>query len=102
MSKAAIVNLKTMFLGLQQEMLASLQVSQEHVPHPTAKGTATELRWAHMLEHYLPKRYAVASAFVLDSKGSLSQQQDLVIYDRQYTPFLLNHEHALYIPAEGI
>lgn len=103
MSKATpAVNLKSMFLGLQQEMRAAMSVTQQHVGHPTAKGNATELRWASMLEHYLPKRYAVATAFVLDSTGSLSQQQDLVVYDRQYTPFLLNHDDAVYIPAEGV
>jgi hypothetical protein len=74
----------------------------QHVSHPTAKGTATEVRWVNMLEKYLPNRYAVANAFLLDSTGKMSQQQDLVVYDRQYTPFLLNHDNALYIPAEGV
>jgi hypothetical protein len=55
-----------------------------------------------MLEKYLPKRYQVSNAFVIDSKGGISEQQDIVIHDRQYSPFLFNHAGALYIPAESV
>jgi hypothetical protein len=79
-----------------------LAVDRHHVPHPGAKGDATELHWLTLLERYLPKRYAVANAFVLDSTGTLSDQLDVVIYDRFYTPFLLNHNNGQYIPAEGV
>jgi hypothetical protein len=96
------IDLKALFLGLQKEMLAALAVDKQHLPHPGTKGDATELQWITLLEHYLPKRYAVAKAFVLDSTGTLSDQLDVVIYDRFYTPFLLNHNNAQYIPAEGV
>lgn len=55
-----------------------------------------------MLETYLPKRYCVSDAFVIDSTGGRSDQIDLVIYDRQYSPFLFNHHGALFIPAESV
>jgi hypothetical protein len=66
-------------------------------------GTASQQRWAQWLASYLPIRYRVeSSAFVVDSGGMISEEQDIVIFDRQYTPFLLKHDGATYIPAEGV
>ena len=55
-----------------------------------------------MLQKKLPKRYCVSDAFVIDSTGGRSDQIDLVIYDRQYSPFLFNHHGICYIPAESV
>jgi hypothetical protein len=41
-------------------------------------------------------------AFVLDSKGKMSEQIDIVVFDRQYSPFLFNQDGALYVPAESV
>jgi len=52
--------------------------------------------------HYLPKRYAADSAIVIDSTGRTSDQMDVVIYDPQYTPTLLDQHDHKYIPAEAV
>ncbi len=96
------VDLKRIFLGLQTEMVAKLQNSRANVKHPTAKGNVTESSWRRLLETYLPKRYAVESAFVIDSTGNLSEQIDLVIFDRHFSPFLFHEDGAIYIPAESV
>lgn len=96
------INPRTLFLGLQKSLVAELETSRSSINHPGTKGDATETNWISMLEKYLPKRYQVSKAFVIDSKGGISQQQDIVIYDRQYSPFLFNHVGALYIPAESV
>jgi hypothetical protein len=83
-------------------MIASLSATREVVPHPGTKGAATELQWLTMLNNYLPERYFVDSAFVLDCDGKLSDQIDIVIYDRQYSPFLFNQNFVKYIPAESV
>jgi hypothetical protein len=96
------IDLRTVFLQLQREMIAKLSADRVVVTHPSTKGDATELSWIEMLNQYLPKRYQAAKAFVLDSEGSLSEQIDIVIFDRQYSPFLFNHNGALYVPAESV
>jgi len=101
-SKTNTVNLREIFLGLQQEMTASLSSTRQAVPHPVAKGSAGELQWQTMLNNYLPERYFVDNAFVLDCEGNLSDQIDIVIYDRQYSPFLFNQNLVRYIPAESV
>ena len=55
-----------------------------------------------MLYKHLPKRYKVNRAFVIDSHGACSEQMDIVIHDRQYSPFVLNYGDALYVPAESV
>lgn len=91
-----------MFLGRQEQLISTLSTSRENILHPGTKGDVTELKWIEVLQIYLPERYRVASAFVLDSQGHLSEQIDVVVFDRHYSPFLFKEETALYIPAESV
>jgi hypothetical protein len=100
--KTKTVDLREIFLGLQKEMVASLSSSRQIIPHAGTKGTASELHWLTMLNNYLPERYFVDNAFVLDCDGNLSDQIDVVIYDRQYSPFLFNQNFVKYVPAESV
>jgi len=96
------VDLKNLFDGLQSQMLSRLTTISENVEHPTTQGDGTELNWIEMLKNYLPKRYKVDKAFVLDHEGNLSDQIDIVIYDQHYSPFLFNESGILYVPAESV
>jgi hypothetical protein len=96
------VDLGDVFLGLQKEMETALRSARRNVQHPTAKGDVSENSWRKLLKTYLPERYRVAEAFVVDSNGDISEQLDLVIFDRQYSPFLLYVDGACYIPAESV
>lgn len=95
-------DLKKIFLNLQEQMIAKLQTDRNIINHPGAKGDATELCWLDMLQSYLPKRYQAEKAFVIDSKSQLSDQIDVVIFDRQYSPFLFNQDETFYVPAESV
>lgn len=96
------ITLHTLFLELQKKLRADLECSRRSINHPGVKGAATETNWIDMFKKYLPERYQVSSAFVIDSKGGMSDQLDVVIYDRQYSPLLFNHAKAFYIPAESV
>jgi hypothetical protein len=39
---------------------------------------------------------------VVDSKGNFSQQIDVVVFDRQYSPFIFKIKEQLIIPAESV
>ena len=83
-------------------MLASLNVDREFIGHPGSKGDATEQHWIEFLRTYLPDRYKVDKAIVIDSTGNVSEQMDIVIYDAIYTPFIFNQDGFMYIPAESV
>jgi uncharacterized protein DUF6602 len=96
------LNLREIFIGLQVKMSAGLSNYREIIPHSGTKGDAAEIEWRAMLNQYLPRRYSADTAFVLDCEGNLSEQIDIVIYDRQYSPFLFNQNEAKYLPAESV
>jgi hypothetical protein len=39
------INLKTIFLSLQKQMIESLSSDREIIFHPTSKGDASEVNW---------------------------------------------------------
>lgn len=83
-------------------MLAQLNTNREIIQHPTSKGDALENVWIEWLRKYLPNRYCVEKAIIIDSIGNLSDQIDVVIFDQQYTPFVFSQNGIHYIPAEGV
>jgi len=96
------VDLQTLFAGLQNQMVAQLNTNRANITHQGAKGDALENAWIEWLKKYLPNRYSVDKAIVIDSEGSTSHQIDIVIYDNWFTPFIFTQNGFHYIPAEGV
>jgi hypothetical protein len=94
--------LTTILDGLQEQFEGSLRGSRLAVSHPGARGEASEEDWLRLLKSHLPQRYQTDRAFVIDSNGAMSEQIDIVIYDRQYSPFLYNQANQRYVPAESV
>lgn len=95
-------NLKDAFNGLQKQMSLELTTNRQLVSHAPSMGDVTEESWRSWLQKYLPKRYCVSKAFVVDHNGLTSHQIDLVIHDRQYSPFVWTLHNNNYIPAESV
>jgi hypothetical protein len=95
------VELPTLFCGLQDQMIASLRTGQA-LSHSGDKGQNSEENWLKVLRDFLPKRYQAEKASVIDSKGSVSDQIDIVIFDQQYSPFMFTQNGVHYVPAESV
>lgn len=89
-------------MALDEEMRLKLSSKIDEIYHPTSKGSESELNWIGLLRTYLPDRYTVDSGFVVDHEGNISDQIDVIIYDRHFTPFIFRGENIVYIPAEGV
>lgn len=98
---ATLITMRGLFESLQHELDARL-ASSTSVQHPTDKGDISEDGWRQMLEAYLPRRYRVARATIVDSRGGVSNNIDVVIYDRQYSPLLFHVGDVIYLPAESV
>ena len=96
------IKLKDLFSGLQKQIEVRFSTNREFIKHPGSKGDSLENVWIEWLREYLPNRYCVDKAFVIDSKGKLSHQLDLVIYDQHFTPFVFKQDGVSYIPVEGV
>lgn len=90
------------FEAKQRLMLAALGVMPQLTSHPGTKGSATEGQWRAMLRDFLPERYGVGEAFIIDSVGNQSQQIDLAIFDRQYSPLVFEDDGINFIPVESV
>ena len=96
------VDLKSLFGGLQSQMISQLNTNREFITHPGSTGDALENAWIEWLVNYLPNRYSVDKAIVIDHEGNTSHQIDIVIYDNWFTPFIFSQNGFHYIPAEGV
>lgn len=79
-----------------------LSVSREVFHHAPTKGDSSENTWLETLRNYLPKRYQIEKAHIVDSLGAFSEQIDIVIFDRQYSPFIFDFKGQKIIPAESV
>ena len=95
-------SLEILLSGLHDKVQQSLAISRVALGHTVTKGDSTEQVWLDLLNTYLPERYRAAKAHVADSRDAFSQQMDLVIFDRQYTPLIFKHEGQTVIPAESV
>ncbi|MBY5828647.1 hypothetical protein HFN47_00825 [Rhizobium leguminosarum] len=95
-------SLATLLEGLHQDLQQQLAISRRAFGHPVAKGDASEAAWLELLQKYLPKRYQAETGHVVDSNGEFSDQIDIVVFDRQYSPFIFNYKDQLIIPAESV
>ena len=91
-----------LFKGMQTQMLATLELGRAQITHNGEMGEAAEESWRKWLKDYLPKRYRVDKAIVVDCDGNTSDQIDIVIYDGQYSYFVFKHEQVIYVPAESV
>jgi hypothetical protein len=95
-------SLPVLLAGLHEDIQHRLKTVRQSLDHPGTKGDASEKVWLEMLQTYLPQRYQTASAHVVDSNGEFSEQIDVVVFDRQYSPFIFRYEGATIVPAESV
>ena len=95
-------SLSVLLADLHDDIQKKLEIVRRSLGHPVLKGDASEKVWRELLETYLPKRYQVATAFVVDCQGVFSEQIDVVVFDRQYSPFIFNYQGQTIIPAESV
>ena len=101
-STAPTFNLGEAFRARQQQLESDLGFGRTVVKHPGTLGEASELDWRGMLADFLPKRYGVTKAFVVDVAGGISDQLDVVIHDRHFSPLLFEVGGAHFVPAESV
>ncbi len=95
-------SLPKLLAGLHDSIEHRLRLARETMGHPVSKGDASEAVWLELLQTYLPRRYQAERAHIVDSKGAFSNQVDVVVFDRQYSPFVFHHEGQIVIPAESV
>ncbi|WP_172587663.1 DUF6602 domain-containing protein [Shewanella xiamenensis] len=104
-SQAAIdgkLFLRNAFAAEQEVIKLQLELASKTIAHDGVMGDVNEQHFIKLLRRYLPKRYEVDTGIIIDSNGKSSHQIDVVIFDNQYTPTLLDQQSHRYIPAEAV
>lgn len=94
--------LREAFAAEQDVLRLKLDLSSKSITHNGVMGEVNELHFIEVLRKYLPNRYAVAQGIVVDCNGATSDQIDIIIFDPQYTPTLLDQQSHRFIPAEAV
>jgi hypothetical protein len=94
--------LRDAFRQQQSVLEKQLALAASSITHDGKFGEVTEKHIISILRQYLPHRYSVDSAIVIDRTGRTSDQIDVVIYDKQYTPTILDQHDHRYVPAEAV
>jgi hypothetical protein len=95
-------SLSVLLGGLHDDIQQKLATARKAFAHPGTKGDASEGVWLEMLQMYLPERYRATKGHVVDSAGKFSDQIDVLVFDRQYSPFIFNYQGQTVIPAESV
>jgi hypothetical protein len=95
-------NLGEAFRTTTSKMLASFGGARSLTHHASTLGSGLESDWRDTLEEFLPRRFAVNPAFVVDCRGQESHQMDLVIHDRHFSPMFWTMGDTLFLPAECV
>lgn len=95
-------SLPDIFECLHNDIQSKLTNVRKSIKHPGTKGDGSENAWLNFFQTYLPKRYKADKAHVVDSLGKFSDQIDVVIFDRQYSPFVFDYLGQKIIPAESV
>jgi hypothetical protein len=95
-------SLVKLLAGLHDDIEARLAIARKTLDHPVCKGDASEGIWLELFQTYLPQRYRAAKALVVDSLGVFSEQIDVLVFDRQYSPFIFVYEGQTIVPSESV
>ena len=95
-------SLAKLLSGVHDDIERQLAIVRGSIAHPTAKGDGAEKVWLELLGRYLPRRYQAERAHIVDSEGVFSQQIDVVIFDRHYSPFIFDYQGQKVVAAESV
>jgi hypothetical protein len=95
-------SLTRLMQALHERVEQDLKTAREALGHPVAKGDGSEAVWTTLFRKYLPQRYAVSKATIVDSNGKFSDEIDIVLFDRQYTPLIFEHKNQIVVPVEAV
>ena len=94
--------LRAAFSAEEEVLALQVALSSKSITHSGSAGAVNERHFIDFLRRYLPGRYEIDSAIVIDSNGKSSDQIDVVIFDNQYTPTLLDQKSHRFVPAEAV
>lgn len=70
--------------------------------HPGEYGMLRESVVRDLLTHFLPESFGVSQGFVVSPDGSVSNQCDIIIYSKLFSPKIHTAEQQRFFPVESV
>jgi hypothetical protein len=96
------MNIVEIFDQVADKMRSDLAETRSALQHPGLKGSSLEEVVRQFLREYLPATLDVSTGVVVDSKGNISRQIDVIISDAAKTPIFYRSRDTRVIPVEGV
>lgn len=90
--------------NLSEDLVRVFSRSSKQGTHPDEIGRTKEIQITKQLEAILPNGVGVGRGKVIDSFGNTSKQCDIIVYEKNIIPTLVNDENTdfIYYPCEGV
>lgn len=82
------MNVAEIFAQVANQMRADVERARAAMNHAGLKGSEFEKTFRKFLRQYLPASLDISTGQVVDSKGGVSKQLDVIIADAAKTPIL--------------
>ena len=101
MNEIVIKEIKMNYEKMEKSIVEELFITVNN--HHLTAGTFREKVWKELFESIIPKKFTIEQgAFLIDTKGNVSNETDLVIFDEQYIPYVLKNKNIKFIPIEAV
>jgi RNA binding exosome subunit len=97
-----VTNVAELMKGHEKLLMAELDLARAAVKHSTQKGSILEKAVLSLLESFLPEQIGVSEGIVIDSEGFVSNQLDVILYDKPKAQRFLNSASTKVVPAEFV
>lgn len=99
-SNKTICHILENYVQNEKALVNQLYFKTDH--GPTIGGFREDI-WRGMFEQIVPKKFVIEqSIFIIDSKGNVSNEVDLAIFDEIYTPYIFRYGRLKFVPIEAV
>ncbi|NLL06124.1 MAG: hypothetical protein GX270_10160 [Clostridiaceae bacterium] len=85
---------------LNRMMIEEMEIASKH---DGLTGDHREQMWINLFRSIIPKKFSLSQGvIIIDSKGKVSNEVDIAVYDEQYTPYVFQYNTLKFIPIEAV
>lgn len=90
--------LKDIFDNLEQSLFNDMSI---RIQHNLEDGKYREYLVKKVLAKIIPAKYSITNGFIIDSENNISQEMDVIIYDKNYVPPFFDETYTV-VPIEAV
>ncbi|MBK5261553.1 MAG: hypothetical protein JJE17_03135 [Peptostreptococcaceae bacterium] len=101
MQKEVIQDITENYKDIESSIVKQLNLKVNN--HQLTAGYNREKIWLELFRQIIPMKFAIRQGvFLIDSKGNVSKEVDIAVFDEQFTPYIFNYRNIHFIPIEAV